>query len=219
MTNSIVKRDDRPTLEEVLENTPIPYDAVFLGMADDGLPMMMSTITNNSNILIWNGEVGFLKTVAEYVMKRDSNNKNEIEFIVFTNNIEEWEFLAKETNNKANTPCIGIIPFWDKLANQILLGIASWIHQGIRPNHSIIVLIEGVENVLKMDLDARQNFHYIFTKGKDRKVFAIGTVPNGEDLLGLQDLFQSSEYNQETDRYEFPEGDDKVTVWIPRTEI
>lgn len=219
MTNSLARKDDRPTVKDVLnEIGPLPYEVVFMGMAEDGQPMMFDTrgmFGTSPNILIWNGETSFLKMVAEFILNYQS--KDEIEFIVFTNNTEEWEFLARESNFQKNTPCIGVIPFWDKLADQILLALAGWVNQGLKPNHSIIVLIEGVENILKMSLDARQNFHYVFVKGKDRRVFAIGTVPKDTDLRGMNDLFYSVEFNDETNRYEFPEGENTVQVWIPRT--
>lgn len=219
MTNSLARKDDRPTLEEVLDVLgPMPYGSVFLGMADDGLPMMLdihNIMGNSSNILIWNGEVGFLKMVAEFIM--NYQDKREIEFVVFTNNSEEWEFLAKETNSKKNSPCIGVIPFWSDLADQVLLALAGWIHSGIKPNHSVIVLIEGVDNILKMPLDARQNFHYILLKGVDKRVMAVGTVSKDIELRGLDDMFQGKvEFNKSEDRYEFPEGLEKVKVWTPR---
>jgi len=216
MTNSLSKKDNRPTIDDVMDSIgPIPSEAVFLGMADDGFPVMLSTFMSSANILIWNGEASFLKMVADFIM--NYKGKGEMEFVVFTNNTEEWEFLAGETNFKKDTPCIGVIPFWSDLADQILLGLAGWVNQGIRPNHSIVVLIEGVENILKMPLESKQNFHYIFLRGKDRKVVAVGTAPKGVDLLGLQEMFHNVEYNQETDRYEFPEGAEKVTAWIPNT--
>ena len=219
MTNTLARRNDRPTLEEVLEDIgPLPSEALFIGMAEDYLPMMVNVRDNNTpNILIWNGETSFLKMVAEFIMNRDIREHQEIEFVVFTNNTEEWKFLAKETNFKKNSPCIGVIPFWDSLADQVLLGLASWIHQGVKPNHSVVVLIEGVENVINMDLDAKQNFNYIFLKGKDRRVFAIGTAPMGIDLRGLQDVFTyQGEYKNTSDRYEFPEGNRKIKVWLPK---
>lgn len=216
MTNLLVRKTDRPTLEEVLREVgPFPHEVVFLGIADDYLPMLIDSHDSPPNILIWNGETSFLKMVAEFIMNRES--KKEMEFVVFTNNTEEWEFLAKESNSKKGSPCIGVIPFWDSLADQVLLGLASWIHSGIKPNHSIVVLIEGVENILKMELDARQNFHYILLKGKDRRVFAIGTVPEDFNLLGLQDMFiYQPKFNRGTNMYEFPEGQETVDVWIPK---
>ncbi len=102
------------------------------------------------------------------------------------------------------------------MADQILLALAGWIHQGVKPNHSIIVLIEGVENILKMDAPAKQDFYYVFLKGKDRRVVAVGTVPEGTNLYGLQDMFYQSKLNSESGMYEFPEGDNQIQVWIPR---
>lgn len=205
----------RPTVDEVVDALgPFPTEAILLGVADDGETMLLNTRMSPPNILVWNGEVSFLKSVAEFIM--NFKGKEEIEFVVFTNNVEEWEFLANKTNKVKDSPCIGVIPFWSDLADQILLALASWIHQGVKPNHSIIVLIEGVENVLKMDVSAKQDFYYVFLKGKDRRVVAVGTVPEGTNLYGLQDMFYQSKFNSESGMYEFPEGDNQIQVWIPR---
>jgi len=70
-----------------------------------------------------------------------------------------------------------------------------------------------------MNWDAKQNFNYIFLKGKDRRAFAVGTVPKDSQLYGLDEMFQTAEFNKETQMYEFPEGKNKIQVWTPRTEI
>lgn len=210
-------KDDRPTTEQVVDVLgPFGRDDVLIGVASDGEAMTINTRMSPPNILIWNGETAFLKAVAEFIM--NYKGKEEMEFIVFTNNHEEWEFLAKQANSKKDMPCIGVIPFWDDLADQILLELAGNMSKGIRPNHSVIVLIEGVQNVLKMDLSARQNFHHIFVHGKDRRVCAVGTVPEGSDIRGLQTLFYQARFNAQSGMYEFPEGESDIQVWIPKIE-
>ena len=230
MTN-IVKRQKkelRPTLEEVLDNLgPLPTEAVLMGVVEeDGLPLLFDTHNWSGNvspnILIWNGETSFLKVVAEFILNRDESSQlqDEIEFVVFTNNVEEWDFLMNKTSKIKNSPCIGVIPFWSDVADQVLLALGSWIHDGYHPNHSVIVLVEGVENILKMDTNAKQNFHYLLVKGGNKRVFAVGTVTDNKTLYGLQDLFKTkAEYKEESDRYEFSEGDKKIEVWLPKTEI
>lgn len=220
MTNTLARKNDRPTLEEVLEDIgPLPTESVLLGMANDGLPMLLDAyhthLADTPNVLVWNGESSFLKMVAEFILH--TKHKREMEFVVFTNNTEEWEFLANKTNTQKNTPCIGVIPFWDDLADQVLLGLASWIQGKVKPNHAVIVLIEGVENVLKMDLDARQNLNYIFLRGRNKRVFAIGTAPKDVDLMGLQNAFGLKvEHEEQSEVYEFPEGETQIQVWIPK---
>lgn len=230
MTN-IVKRQKkelRPTLEEVLNNLgPLPTEAVLMGVVEeDGLPLLFDTHNWSGkvspNILIWNGETSFLKVVAEFILSRDESSQlqDEIEFVVFTNNVEEWDFLMNKTSKIKNSPCIGVIPFWSDVADQVLLALASWVHDGFHPNHSVVVLIEGIDNILKLDFDAKQNFNYILVNGGNKRVFAVGTVTDGKTLYGLQELFKSQgKYESDSDRYRFPEGYKEIEVWLPKTEI
>ena len=229
MSDIVKRQSDKneliPTLDEVLDSIgSLPSEAVFMGVVEsDNLPLLFNTwVKGSSNILIWNGEISFLKVVAEYIFNRDddSQQQDEIEFVVFTNNVEEWDFLMNKTSKIKNSPCIGVIPFWSDVADQVLLALASWIHDGYHPNHSVIVLVEGIDNILKMNFDAKQNFNYVLLRGGNQRVFAVGTVPDSATLYGLQDMFKAqAKYLSNSNRYKFPEGDNEIEVWLPKTEI
>ena len=229
MSDIVKRQSDKnellPTLNEVLDSIgSLPSEAVFMGVVEsDNLPLLFNTwVKGSSNILIWNGEISFLKVVAEYIFNRDddSQQQDEIEFVVFTNNVEEWDFLMNKTSKIKNSPCIGVIPFWSDVADQVLLALASWIHDGYHPNHSVIVLVEGIDNILKMNFDAKQNFNYVLLRGGNQRVFAVGTVPDSATLYGLQDMFKAqAKYLSNSNRYKFPEGDNEIEVWLPKTEI
>ena len=230
MTNTSKRQqiENRPTLDEVLDTLgPLPTEAVLMGVVEsDDLPLLFDTSNwtgiVSPNILIWNGEISFLKVVAEFILNRDPNSQlqDEIEFVVFTNNVEEWDFLMNKTSKIKNSPCIGVIPFWSEVADQVLLALGNWVHDGYHPNHSVVVLVEGVDNVLKMDTTTKQNFNYILLQGGNKRVFAIGTVTDDKTLYGLQDLFREhGKYDLDSDRYKFPEGDEEIKVWLPKTEI
>jgi len=215
-----------PHLRDVLKEIgPLPHEAVVMGVvAADDLPLLFDTSTwgGSPNILVWNGETSFLKVVAEYILNRDDyeQEKDEIEFVVFTNNIEEWEFLTNKTNQVKNTPCIGVIPFWSDIANQVLLALGNWIQEGRHPNHSVIVLVEGIENILSMDLDSRLNFGHLLMRGGSQRVFTIGTVKSENILRGLEDRFKlHASYDESSDMYEFPEGEGIIQIWLPKTSI
>ncbi len=230
--NDIVKRQSDenrlPTLAEVMDDIGLlPSEAVMMGVVEsDNLPLLFDTSnwsgSVSPHILIWNGEISFLKVVAEYILNRDDwmQQQDEIEFVVFTNNVEEWDFLMNKTSKIKNSPCIGVIPFWSDVADQVLLALGNWIHDGHHPNHSVIVLVEGIDNILKMDVTAKQNFNYLLLRGGNQRVFALGTVPDSATLYGLQDMFKAqAKYLSNSNRYKFPEGDNEIEVWLPKTEI
>lgn len=230
MKDIVERQDDEnrlPTLVEVLDVlSPLPSEAVMMGVVEsDNLPLLFDTSTWGNispNILIWNGEISFLKVVAEYILNRDNytQQRDEIEFVVFTNDVENWDFLMNKTSKIKNSPCIGVIPFWSDVADQVLLALGNWIHDGHHPNHSVIVLVEGIENILKMDVDAKLNFNYLLLQGGNQRLFAIGTVLDNKHLHGLQEMFKlHAKYESDSNRYKFPEGDEEIKVWLPKTEI
>ena len=86
-----------PALSEVLaEIGSLPTEALFLGIATDGLPVLLNLYDSHPGPVLVAGDAGsgktaFLQTIANSVA--ETHNSNDIQFGVVTNYPEEWRTL------------------------------------------------------------------------------------------------------------------------------
>jgi hypothetical protein len=208
-----------PTLQEVLEDIgPLPPEAVFMGVSDDGLPVLFNVLDNNiSNILIWKGELDILKVIAEYIVitQKGDRRHTDVEFLVITSKPKEWEFLINKSNHIKNTPCIGVVPMWTTEAEDLLLSLASWSSSNVTSKRSVLVLVDDmVKAVNEMNYDAILSLKYIMMNGAKRRVFIMGLMKSylpGEIFV--------PKLSYENGIYSFLEGERLVNSWVPKTEI
>mgnify|MGYP001563291549 FL=1 len=230
--NAIVKTSNldinRPILSKIVEwITPLPDYAVLLGMANDGFPVLLNAQdTGSNNIVIWDKlarqSLHILKVISEYLFFH--HKSKEIEFIVLTLYPEDYGELNKYgMGMKGKTSCIGIIPFGSKLAEQVMAGLAGWIHE--RHNSSkqpVIVLVDGLENVEKMSVEFQNHFRYLLDMGRRKNVYVVGTsskslfhkVQKWLDGFGIEIYGKDVEYE-----FEFLEGKNSILFYTPRTEM
>ena len=222
-----------PYLREVLEKfRPMPSEAIMLGMADDGLPVLINAKdTRTPNIIIWDklARQGLLilKVIAEYVFKFRkvvSFKPYEVEFVVLTLHSEDWgELNEYGMGMMGNTSCIGIIPFYSELAGKVVRGLSKWIHEPHKSSkHPVIVLVDGMEHLEKMDLDFKTDFRYILTKGRSKNVYVVGTASkkNFAKVQEWLDGFGAEIYGSdvETD-FQMEVGKETILFFTPVTEI
>lgn len=205
------------TLEEIVDNLPIPDNAVFMGMAEDGKPILFDVLNPSSpNILIWNGSVDILKVIAEYIMRvqKGTRRKTDIEFLVLTSNPDKWKFLyGLSADEMKQTPCIAVAPIWSDLADQLILSLASWIHGANRVTKTVLVLVDDVSKVQEMDFHVVQNMRYVLQRGGRRSVFVIGTSQEKE-ANGFDTIISAEE-----DGYRLVCNGEDTKFWLPTTVI
>src|SRR4026208_1485204 len=97
-----------PALTDVLaEIGPRPGEALFLGIATDGLPVLLNLYDSHPGPILITGDAGsgktaFLQTIAHSVAQ--THSPNDIQFGVITNYPDEWERLESMPHR------IGIFP-------------------------------------------------------------------------------------------------------------
>lgn len=222
-----------PYLREILENfRPMPEEAVMLGMADDGLPVLINAKDSHTpNIIIWDklARQGLLilKVIVEYVFrfrKLVSFKPTEVEFVVLTLHSEDWgELNEYGMGMRGNTSCIGIIPFSSALANKVIRGLAKWIHEPHQSSkHPVIVLVDGLEHLSKMDRDFKTDFRYILTKGRKKNVYVVGTASkkNFAKVQEWLDGFGAEIYGGDVDTdFQMEMGKETILFFTPMTEV
>lgn len=166
-----------PSIHEVLnEFGPMPPEALFLGVASDGLPVLLNLHDPVPGPILAAGDAGtgktaLLQTVA--VAAALMHQPQQLQFGVLTSHPDEWNGLENIPNN------VGVFPIYHQSSDDFILSLASWAHGNKSSRQSIVLLIDDLDAVTKLDFDARQNLRWLLLRGPARRVWPIITLnPN-----------------------------------------
>lgn len=180
-----------PPLREVLaEFGPMPAEALFLGVASDGLPVLLNLHDPVPGPILISGDAGTGKTALLHNIASAAgkmHQPNELQFGVVTSHPEEWSGLESIPNN------VGVFPLYHKSAEDFILSLASWAHGNKSSQQSVLVLLDDLEAATNMDFDAKQNLRWLLLRGPARRVWTFATLnPNRiEDISPWLDAFHT----------------------------
>ena len=181
----------RPSLNEVLADYgPMPLEALFLGVAFDGLPVLLNLHDPVPGpILITadpgSGKTTLLQTIALAAGKM--HQPDDVQFGVLTNHPDEWSGMENIPNN------VGVFPLYNQSAEDFILSLASWAHGNKTSQQSVLLLLDDLEAASNLDFDARQNLRWLLLRGPARRVWPIITLnPNRmENIMPWLDAFRT----------------------------
>jgi hypothetical protein len=163
-----------PILSEVLtELGPLPREALFLGIAADGLPVLLNLHDPLPGPILVTGASGsgktvFLQTVARAVTQ--THKPEDVQFGVITPHPEEWESM-EITSHQA-----GLFSAHKTETQDFLLSLASWAHSNKNTRQTVLLLIDDLEAIASLDFDALQNLRWLLLRGPSRRVWPIITM-------------------------------------------
>jgi len=225
-----------PPLNEVLaEFGPMPPEALFMGVASDGLPVLLNLHDPIPGPILITGDPGsgktaLLQTIASAAGK--THHAEELQFGVLTSHPDEWSALENIPNN------VGTFSLYNTSAEDFILSLASWAHGNKTSQQSVLLLLDDLEIASNIDFDARQNLRWLLLRGPARRVWPIITLnPNRmENILPWLDAFhtrvfgtiQDSQHIQKLDadhteigslnagsQFSLREGKHWIRFWIP----
>jgi hypothetical protein len=225
-----------PALSEVLaEHGPMPAEALFLGVASDGLPVLLNLHDPVPGPILITADPGSGKTALLQMIALAAgkmHQPDELQFGVLTNHPDEWNGVEDIPNN------VGIFPIYDTASEDFILSLASWAHGNKSSQQSVLLLLDDLEAASNLDFDARQNLRWLFLRGPARRVWPIITLnPNRmENISPWLDAFRTRIFgsmenpqhvqrlgaeNAELDsldigsHFTLREGDHWLQFWIP----
>ncbi|HKG54743.1 MAG TPA: hypothetical protein VKB04_10815 [Anaerolineales bacterium] len=180
-----------PSLSQVLADYgPMPQEALFLGVASDGLPVLLNLYDPVPGPVLITadpgaGKTGLLQTVALAAAKM--HQPDDLQFGVLTNHPDEWNGMEDIPNN------VGIFPLYHQSAEDFILSLASWAHGNKTSQQSVLLFLDDLEAASNLDFDARQNLRWLLLRGPARRVWPIITLnPNRmENILPWLDAFRT----------------------------
>ena len=166
-----------PPLNEVLtEFGPMPQEALFLGVASDGLPVLLNLHDPVPGPILIGGDAGTGKTALLQMIALAAvrmHQPQDLQFGVLTNHPDEWSGFESISNN------VGVFPLYHRSAEDFILSLASWAHGNKTSKQSVLLLLDDLEAATNLDFDAKQNLRWLLLRGPARRVWPITTInPN-----------------------------------------
>lgn len=178
----------QPPLSEVLaEYGPMPHEALFLGVASDGLPVLLNLHDPVPGPLLVMGDPGAGKTNLLQIVARAAgimHPPENLQFGVLTSHPEEWGVFERIPNN------VGIFPLYGNSSQDFLLSLASWAHGNHTSKQVVLLLLDDLEAAANMDFDARQNLRWLLLRGPSRRVWPLVTA-NSTRTEGIQSWIEA----------------------------
>jgi hypothetical protein len=171
-----------PTLSEVLaEFSPLPEAAMFLGVAEDGLPVLLNLqdpvpgpllITGDAE----SGKTRLLQTIARAADRlRPSQN---LRFAAITAAPDDWRYLRAARN------CDGILAPQDPQLGAYLEALVHWTHSNSGDSQFVLLLIDDLDAALSLS-NSPEQLRWLFLRGPARHVWPVVTLnPRRARALG-----------------------------------
>jgi hypothetical protein len=202
-----------PTLSSVLaDSSPLPRAALFLGLAEDGLPVLLDLhdpvpgpiliIADESS-----GKTSFLQMIARAT--EAMHDPADVQSGVITLHTDEW----KDFQN--NQSVVGIYSAQENSASELLQSLVTWAHSNRDNKQTILLLIDNLEAVTKLGQEAEQNLRWLLLRGPSRRVWPIVTLSasRARDMEAWLEFFRTRLFGltHDEDTSHFIAGDsDKV---------
>jgi len=155
---------------------PLPREALFLGLAADKLPVLLNLLDPVPGPVLIAGDQGSGKTSFLQIIARgvdQIHDARDVQYGVISEHPEEWSGLGGAPN------CVDVFSAAKNDAQDFLNSLANWAHSNKGDHQSVLVLIDDLAAISKMDFDARQNLRWLLLRGPARRVWPIVTLnPN-----------------------------------------
>ena len=180
-----------PTLRAVIANvSPLPPTALFLGLADDDLPVLLDLYDPIPGPILViadqaSGKTSLLKMIARAVELL--HTPSDVQSGIITQYPDEWKKFQE------NQSMVGIYATQETNAPELLQSLVTWAHNNKGEGQSLLLLIDDLEAVTKLDQQTEQNLRWLLLRGPSRRVWPIVTInaSRAQDMEPWLDFFRT----------------------------
>jgi len=173
-----------PALNSVLtEFAPLPGTALFLGLATDGLPILLNLLDPLPGPIMIVGDQGsgktnFLRTITSSIDRIHSSN--DVGFSIIARDLSEWK--AYEHSGK----CANLLSPGDPNVVSVLHSLVTWAHLNKGADQISLLLIDHLETLLEIP-ETQPDLRWLLLRGPARRVWPIVTI---DSSLAVSNRFQ-----------------------------
>jgi hypothetical protein len=165
---------DLPTLRSVIaEASPLPHTALFLGLAEDGLPVLLDLYDPIPGPILVIADKASGKTELLQMVARAAellHTPSDVQSGIITQYPDEWK------NFQGNQSTVGIYATQENTTPELLQSLVTWAHNNKGEGQSILLLIDDLEAITKLDQQIEQNLRWLLLRGPSRRVWPIVTI-------------------------------------------
>lgn len=167
----------RALIDESTEERTIPHPAgsLVLGLAEDGLALMLDIYNPALGPLLIAGDGGSGKTALLKSLAQASDNQDpgEIQFGVITPFPEEW------TEQEILPNCLGIWPAFHPATKDFLLKIINWAN-ALQGSHQLVLLmVDGLDLLTSGGFNIQHELRCLLMIGPGRHALPVVTINPG----------------------------------------
>lgn len=151
----------------------LPPEALFLGIASDSLPVLLNLHDPHPGPVLVVGDAGagktaFLQNLAQSLVL--THRAEDVQFGVITTYPDEWAAI-EATPHRA-----GIFPVGHNSTHEFLQSLAAWAHANKNTRQCVLLLLDDLESVASLSVEAVQHLRWLLLRGPARRVWPIVTM-------------------------------------------
>lgn len=169
---------------------PLPQEALLLGLASDGLPVLMDLVDPAPGPVLVLGERLSGKTAFLQSLARQTNpfhDPGDIQFGAITPFPDEWDQLETLPG------CLGIWPANHPTAAEFLMRLIGWADALTVGKQNVLLLLDGLDWMTGFSPETRRDLHWLLTHGPERHIWPIVTAEaqRFEEIAPWMDCFHT----------------------------
>lgn len=162
------------TLEEIISQNPsLPSDTLMLGMANDGLPILLNLKEPEPGPVLVLGDPGVGKTNLMKTLARATDltqDPSDIQFGVVSTKPDEWQTLD------ASPGSLGVWPANHASAQEFIQRIADWARQPEHGRQVMILFLDDLAAILNSSFEVQENVKWLLLNGGKNQVWIVASL-------------------------------------------
>jgi hypothetical protein len=162
------------TLEEMMaQNLDLPKDKLMIGMANDGLPILLNLDESTPEPILIMGDSSVGKTNLMQTIARASHlfqDPSDIQFGVVAGEPDEWGSIDVLPGN------LGVWPANHYSAQDFIQRITDWAKQNEHGHQIIILFLDDLASIINASYEVQENIKWLLLNGSNNHVWIVASL-------------------------------------------